>query len=222
MGGHPGSSSVADAALDYTLAYPFREYDRAAIMFDLEYFRRDYLSALGVKFKADELQRDFDGLCDLLVSAERNYFVHRDFQSRNIMLPSFDQPTIIDYQGGRRGSLHYDVAKLLYEPSAQMPQELRDELLSIYLDEVSTHVNVDREVFMKHLHGFLLLRLMQGLAAYSKRGIQEGKPQFLSRIRPAIDMIESVLSDSVLQQLPELQTVFRRITSEGVPHAAIQ
>src|SRR4029077_17722027 len=103
----------------------------------------------GIPFSESALEADFGRLTRFLLTANCNYFLYRDFQSRNIMLRN-GIPFFVDYQGGRKEALQYDIASLLYDAKADLPPELRQELLDHYLDRLSSFIPLDREVFLRH------------------------------------------------------------------------
>src|SRR6202158_3122349 len=138
----------ASRDLNYSVCYPISSFDRQSIAWDLNYFKYYFLRLAGIPFNEQALEDDFRRLTKFLLSAPREYFLYRDFQSRNIMLRD-GEPFFLDYQGGRRGALQYDVASLLYDAKADLPPELRQELLDHYLDTLIGFVDVKRETFMQ-------------------------------------------------------------------------
>jgi aminoglycoside/choline kinase family phosphotransferase len=192
-------------------AYPVAEFDRRGIMWDLNYFKYDYLKLAGIPFHETELELDFERLTEFLLRADRRYFLYRDFQPRNIMLRGED-PWFIDYQGGRRGALQYDVASLLYSSKAAIPDDVRAELLEYYLDALEAQMPVDRDAFKEQYRGYVVVRILQLLGAYGFRGYFERKPHFLESVPFAVRNIEAILASGPLPvELPELRAVLARI-----------
>ncbi len=205
-------------AVDYSVAYPYPRYDAQAMQWDCNYFKYDFLKLAHIPFHEARLEADFRRLIDWLQSctgeAGGGHFMHRDLQSRNVMVQD-GEPWFIDFQGGLEGPLQYDVAKLLYEGKAALPQAVRDQLLDHYLDALAEHVPVDREQFLAHFRGFVVLRILQGLGAYGLLGLYGRKPQFVARIPHALRDLESLLATGFLPlELPELRTVFETLVAD--------
>jgi aminoglycoside/choline kinase family phosphotransferase len=197
--------------VDYSVAYPRASFDRQSILWDLSYFKYHFLKLAHVPFNEAKLEKDFRRLTTFLLGADTRHFLYRDFQSRNVMLRD-GEPWFIDYQGGRRGALQYDVASLLYDPKAAIPEELREELLEHYLDSLEKYLPVDRERFRQHFRGYVLVRIMQAMGAYGYRGFFERKPRFLQSVPPAVRNIERILETGFVSiELPELRAVLERI-----------
>jgi len=171
--------------LNYKLCYPRGSFDRQSIAWDLNYFKYYFLRLAGIPFSEQALEDDFSRLTKFLLSAPREYFLYRDFQSRNIMLPG-GKPYFLDYQGGRKGALHYDVASLLYDAKADLPPELRQQLLDHYLATLAKFIDIKPEAFMQHYYAYVYIRIMQALGAYGFRGFYERKVHFLQSVPYAL------------------------------------
>ena len=171
--------------LNYKVCYPRGSFDRQSISWDLNYFKYYFLRLAGIPFSEQALEDDFSRLTKFLLSAGRDYFLYRDYQSRNVMMVG-QQPYFLDYQGGRKGALQYDVASLLYDAKADLPPELRQQLLDHYLDTLRGYANITREAFMQHYYAFVYIRIMQALGAYGFRGFYERKGHFLQSVPYAL------------------------------------
>ena len=181
----PRFQVVAGRDLNYKVCYPRSSFDRQSIAWDLNYFKYYFLRLAGIPFNEQALELDFSRLTKLLLAAPHDYFLYRDFQSRNVMLRS-GQPWFLDYQGGRKGALHYDIASLLYDGKADLPPALRQELLDHYLDALSAYVDLDRGGFMEHYYAYVYVRILQALGAYGFRGFYERKAHFLQSVPYAL------------------------------------
>ena len=171
--------------LNYKVCYPRASFDRQSIAWDLNYFKYYFLRLAGVPFNEQALELDFGRLTKFLLSANREYFLYRDFQSRNVMLRD-GQPFFLDYQGGRKGALQYDIASLLYDGKADLPPELRQQLLHDYLDCLAGFIDLNREAFMEHYYAYVYVRILQALGAYGFRGFYERKVHFLQSVPYAL------------------------------------
>lgn len=194
--------------LNYKACYPRGSFDRQSIAWDLNYFKYYFLRLAGIPFSEQALEDDFSRLTKFLLSAGRDYFLYRDFQSRNIMLRD-GQPFFLDYQGGRKGALQYDVASLLYDAKADLPPELRQQLLDHYLETLQGFVDIKREAFMQHYYAFVYIRIMQALGAYGFRGFYERKVHFLQSVPYALKNLRWLLHNVKLPiALPTLLDAF--------------
>jgi aminoglycoside/choline kinase family phosphotransferase len=194
--------------LNYSVCYPRESFDRQSITWDLNYFKYYFLRLAGIAFSEQALEDDFDRLTEFLLSARRDYFLYRDFQSRNIMLAN-GQPYFLDYQGGRKGALQYDVASLLYDAKADLPPELRQQLLDHYLEALGSFVDIGREAFLEHYYAYVYVRIMQALGAYGFRGFYERKLHFLQSVPYALKNLRWLLHHVNLPvALPTLMQAF--------------
>jgi aminoglycoside/choline kinase family phosphotransferase len=195
--------------LDYKLCCPRSSFDRQSIAWDLNYFKYYFLRLAGIPFNEQGLEDDFGRLTKFLLTAERDYFLYRDFQSRNIMLRA-GEPWFLDYQGGRRGALQYDIASLLFDAKADLPPQLRQHLLDSYLDALAAHIALDREAFLRHYYAYVYVRILQALGAYGFRGFYQRKPHFLESVPYALKNIRWLLHNVKLPvALPTLTAAFQ-------------
>ena len=191
--------------LDFSICYPEPEFSRRMVMFDLNYFKYCFLKPSGLEFNEVRLQEDLERFADSLMSAsglrdkhgnmyEGSTFMYRDFQSRNVMVKD-GEPYFIDFQGGRKGPVHYDVASFVWHARSCYPAELKSMMLDAYLDSLVKYVDVDRAEFNAVLKKFVLFRTLQVLGAYGFRGWVEQKARFVTSIPAAVESLREQLSD---------------------------
>ncbi|MFO7840663.1 MAG: RNase adapter RapZ [Fidelibacterota bacterium] len=210
----PKFQLLAGKTIDYSKCYPRHRFDRQSIMWDLNYFKYYFLKLARISFDEQELENDFNIFADFLLETETDFFLYRDFQSRNIMLKD-DKPYFIDFQGGRYGALQYDVASLLYDAKADIPQHIRDKLLEHYLDVLGKYHEIKRKEFRKYYHAYVLVRIMQAMGAYGFRGFYEKKQHFLKSVPYAVENIAHLLEVMELPvEIPALTDVLKKITRE--------
>ena len=190
--------------LDYSICYPRAAFDKQSMMWDLNYFKHYFLKLGKIPFDEQALEDDFQKFTDYLLLADCNYFLFRDFQSRNIMIKN-NEPYFVDYQGGRKGALQYDVASLLYQAKGGLPPSVKKAVFEHYVDKVDSMVSIDRRFFTEQYYGYVLIRCLQALGAYGFRGLYERREHFLSSIPFAIDQMEQILGFIKLPvKMPEL------------------
>lgn len=197
--------------LDFNRCYPQPDFDKNSILFDLNYFKYCFLKPLDIDFNELKLEAVFQLLAKDLTVDYGQTFMYRDFQARNVILSDNDEPCFIDYQGGRRGPVEYDVVSFLWQASARYPQSLREELIEAYLESYHQHAEIKEATFRTNLHLFVLFRLLQVLGAYGFRGYFEKKQYFINSIPPAIDNLRDALNNGYCPY-PFLQNILQRIT----------
>lgn len=196
--------------LDYTRCLTNQEFGKQAIMADLLYFKYYFLDALRKPYDKQKLIDDFEALSSYLTFTEYKYFMFRDFQSRNILVKPDDSVHFIDYQGGMRGAPQYDVASMIWQARANLPDFWKDNLLNDYMDSFESIIGqpLDRAIFKSQYNGYVLIRLLQVLGAYGFRGLFERKAQFLTSIPQALQNLKwFVDNQSMGIAVPEFKRV---------------
>lgn len=205
---------------NFSICYPQPDFNLRSIQWDLNYFKYCFLKATGLDYQEDMLENEFERLAYILLQPRMHTFMYRDFQSRNVMVVSKKNeetgeeelvPYFIDFQGGRRGPVYYDVASFLWQAKANFHNELRIELIQEYLDELKKYVSVDEEEFYETLKHYVLFRTMQVLGAYGFRGYFEKKPHFLQSIPYAIENLRQLLKNAA-EDYPYLVEVLHKMT----------
>jgi aminoglycoside/choline kinase family phosphotransferase len=203
--------------LDYSKAYPTERFDRQSIIDDLNYFKYYFVKPHEeIDFNETRLGKDFEAFADFVSQAPCDFFMYRDFQSRNIMVKD-GELYFIDFQGGRKGPLNYDVVSLLYQVKAQIPQAVRDELIQYYKEELQKFVNPEEVKFDTYQPYFVYLRLLQVLGAYGFRGLIQKKSHFIESIPYALKELKTWNESHPLNNYPELQKVISQLSTLNYP-----
>ena len=199
--------------LDYGKVYPTPCFDRSGVLDDLDYFKYYFVKPHAqIVFNEQRLKAEFGAFADLVCQAPNDYFMYRDFQSRNVMI-DHGTPCFIDYQGGRRGPLQYDVVSLLFQVKAQLPQPLRETLLAHYKQVLSRHLDPEAVGFDRFYPYFVYLRLLQVLGAYGFRGLIQKKAHFIESIPYALQELSAWSASHPLDGYPELQHVITQVVA---------
>ena len=207
-----------DEGLDYSWSITSREFGKQAILSDLLYFKYYFLDTLEIPYDKEKLIDDFDALSTYLTHVDHKYFMFRDFQSRNVMVKG-GRVHFIDFQGGMKGALQYDVASMLWQAKAELSDEWKDKLLDYYIDCVETILQkkVDRSRFVSQYNGYVLIRLLQVLGAYGFRGLFERKAHFLTSIPLALRNFKWFLQHKQVGiGLPEFERLLGLMVEESV------
>ncbi|NLL29111.1 MAG: phosphotransferase [Bacteroidales bacterium] len=191
-------------APDYSLCFPRSKFDTTSMMWDLNYFKYYFLKLANIPFDEQKIEDDFIKLCKELNNAPSNFFLYRDFQSRNIMIKN-ENLFFIDFQGGREGQLQYDLASLLYDAKANLSDDFREEILSYYLQKLNERNPELSKNFKSSYYLFALLRIMQAMGAYGYRGFYEKKTHFIQSIPYAAENIKNIIpKNNFKETFPEL------------------
>jgi len=207
-----------DQGMNYNWCLTAKEFGKQAILSDLLYFKYYFLDTLQLPYDKQQMLDDFEALSTYLTFTEHKYFMFRDFQSRNIIIKN-DECFFIDYQGGMKGALQYDVASLLWQARAELSEEWKDKLLEFYMDEVSSLLKkpVDKITFISQYNGYVLIRLLQVLGAYGFRGLFERKAQFLSSIPLALRNLKFFMEHKRIGiATPEFDRMLKLMVSEAI------
>ncbi len=198
--------------LDWDVCFPDREFNERMVSFDLNYFKYDFLKLTGLEFNEILLQDDFDRLSADALDFEGNTFMYRDFQARNVMIKD-GEPCFIDFQGGRRGPVQYDLASFLWNAGTHFPASLRKELEQVYIKSLSNFRPVDEKEFYEKYRLITLIRLLQETGAYGFRGIVERKQLFIDCI-PSVLKCFGELASEPFGRYPYLTDLLLRLANE--------
>ncbi len=209
-----------DEGLNYDWCLTAKEFGKQAILSDLLYFKYYFIDTLKMAYDKQAILDDFETLANYLTSSGHHHFMFRDFQSRNVVVNN-EQVHFIDYQGGMKGALQYDVASMLWQAKANLSEDWKQRLLNCYLDEVENLLGdkVDREVFTNQYNGYVLIRLLQVLGAYGFRGLFERKAHFITSIPLALRNLQFFLSRHEIDvHMPECKRILDAIVKDEIVH----
>ncbi len=195
--------------LDFSICYPVSEFDKKTVFWDLNYFKYCFLKLSSIDFSEVELEKEFEKLAHNLLKEDNDTFMYRDFQSRNVMIKN-GNPYFIDFQGGRKGPVYYDVASFVWQAKANFSKEERKELIDSYLSELQKFKTIDSNSFYKQLNHFVLFRTLQVLGVYGFRGYYEKKRHFLESISFALNNLQELLL-SELTEYPYLAHLSKKL-----------
>ena len=196
---------------DFSHCYPQAEFNQRSILWDLNYFKYCFLKATGLEFNEVKLQDDFERLKTDLMQDMGDTFMYRDFQARNVMMKD-GEPYFIDFQGGRRGPIYYDVASFVWQARSRYPENLRKEMVQTYLRALKGYMDVDEAHFNERLRLFILFRTLQVLGAYGFRGYFEKKPHFLASVPYALGNLRRLLQKP-FEYYPYLNEILTKLTT---------
>ena len=202
--------------LDWDVCFPDKAFNERMVNFDLNYFKYDFLKFTGLEFNEIKLQDDFDRLREDSLQGIGETFMYRDFQARNIMIKD-GEPCFIDFQGGRRGPVQYDLASFLWNAGTHFSAGMRRRLEKVYIEALREYVPVPSEdEFYEKYRLITLVRLLQEMGAYGFRGIFERKRIFLDCLRPAQQCLRELTAEP-FARYPYLMQVLRMVANDWTP-----
>jgi len=207
---------LGDKGLDYNLCLTAKEFGKQAILSDLLYFKYYFLDTLQLPYDKQAMLDDFEALSTYLTHTQYKYFMFRDFQSRNIIVKN-EEVSFIDFQGGMKGALQYDVASLLWQAKAELSEEWKNSLLDYYMDQIDLLLKepVDRVTFVSQYNGYVLIRLLQVMGAYGFRGLFERKAHFLASIPLALRNLKFFIENKRIGIItPEFDRVLKLVVTD--------
>lgn len=189
--------------IDFSKCYQHPQFGFENIVWDLRYYY--YRFAKNVSESApgyEYFEPEYYKLADMASQYADEFFLYRDFQSKNIMVVN-NRLYFIDYQSGRRGALQYDLASILFDPYMNIPRNTRQELLTFYIENAEKTIDsVDR--FVQGYYVFALIRLLQALGAYGFLTYVRGKTQYWAYVAPALHSCGEILGNELAKEFPRL------------------
>ena len=207
---------VADG-LDWGICFPDRAFNERMVNFDLNYFKYDFLKLTGIEFDEIRLQDDFDALRQDSLKAVTDTFMYRDFQARNVMIKN-GEPCFIDFQGGRKGPVQYDLASFLWNAGTHFSASMRTELENVYIEALGEFSKVNKDEFYANYRLITLVRLLQEMGAYGFRGYIERKQLFIDCVPTALGCIRELTAEP-FERYPYLTEVLRTLANDWTPLA---
>ena len=208
--------------LDYSVCFPEAEMGERSIRWDLNYFKYNFLKLSPIEFDEALLEDCFDHLVDVILKENTDTFLYRDFQSRNVMVSPEGEPCFIDFQGGRRGPIYYDLVSFVFQAKANIPASIREDLINTYLENLKPYTEVDAKEFREKLMLFALFRNLQVLGAYGYRGLIEGKAHFISSIPFGIKNLKALLDEYEFKGIDYLVSLLHQLIEHYTDHTAEQ
>jgi aminoglycoside/choline kinase family phosphotransferase len=196
---------------DPAWTYQSIRYDQELIIEkECRYFQEMFLNNyLGLGARLEDLAADFASLAQKALQYSNTGFMHRDMQSRNIMIKS-QQVYIIDFQGGRLGPIQYDLASLLIDPYVELPTAIQAQLLDYSVDALSEKTAVEPEKFRRCFHYCSLTRNLQILGAFAYLSKIKGKHYFEDYIPAALQTLGSNLHAGSRDEFPALTAAVKK------------
>ncbi|MBR5141634.1 MAG: phosphotransferase [Bacteroidales bacterium] len=196
---------------DFSVCYPQPSFDLRMVMFDLNYFKYCFLKPSGLEFNEVLLQDDFERFAADILKDDTDTFLYRDFNARNVMVKD-GALYFIDFQGGRRGPIYYDIASFVWQARARFPKGLQSRMVEAYKDALREIQPFDEVEFNERLRLFRLFRLLQVMGAYGFRGWVEHKANFVTSIPAAVEALAELL-EQPFEAYPYLTETLRRMVA---------
>ena len=200
------------AQFDRNWTYQTPDYNQELIIekecrYFLEAFLNNYLN---FKERFEDLQADFIALADKALQYATMGFMHRDMQSRNIMVKGRDI-YFIDFQGGRIGPIQYDLASLLIDPYVELPHAIQTQLIGYSIEVLSALTELNPEKFLACYHYCALTRNLQILGAFAYLSKEKGKKHFERYIPAAVRSLKANLAADGQREFPALSAITQKI-----------
>jgi aminoglycoside/choline kinase family phosphotransferase/GTP:adenosylcobinamide-phosphate guanylyltransferase len=194
--------------------YQTPEYNRDLILEkECRYFLEAFLNGyLDFKQRFEDLEADFVRLAKKALEHPVLGFMHRDMQSRNVMVNG-SKIYFIDFQGGRIGPIQYDLASLLIDPYVKLPEVIQSELIDYSYELLSSLYGLNREQFLACYHYCKLTRNLQILGAFAFLSKAKGKAHFEKYIPAAVRSLRSNLASGGRTEFPALTSIVEKISS---------
>lgn|SRR5574344_115265 len=203
----------AGKTLDYSVCFPQSEFNKRTVFWDLNYFKYEFLKPSGIEFDEELLENEFELVSDILLKENDNTFMYRDFQSRNVMIKD-GEPWFIDFQGGRKGPIYYDLASFIYQAKAKFSEDTKESLIKTYLEALKPYRDISFDKFKKEFSYFVLFRVLQTLGAYGFRGLIEHKSHFIQSIPYAIANLKQTLNTYSFSEFPYLKKLLEQLINK--------
>ncbi|MFP3870967.1 MAG: aminoglycoside phosphotransferase family protein [Syntrophobacteria bacterium] len=208
--------------LDTRFCFDSPIYDPAFVLErELEYFRQAFLvGGLGLEVGRDDVAREFALLASRACGGEEPlFFLHRDFQSRNLMVNN-ERLYVIDFQGARLGPPQYDLAALLLDPYVQVPGSIRDHLLAAHGRRLSEMAGISLRDFLARYPHVALCRNLQVLAAFAFLTRMRGRAHFADYVIPAWHRLVKILAEPPCMDYRILATLVQGQSTRSIAAAA--
>ncbi|SMC49799.1 aminoglycoside phosphotransferase family protein [Moheibacter sediminis] len=207
---------LGGADMDYSKCFSYPKFNHILVLRDLFLFKNYFLNLLGIEFNQGKLIQDFEKFSMDFEQIPEQYFVYRDFQTRNIMVYE-NESYFIDYQGGLKGPAQYDLVSILWQAKTDLPENWKEEFYGIYVNEFIdlTQQDLDGIQFRKGYDLCVLERLLQVLGTYGFRGVYQGKKHFIESIEFGLKNLEKIKEYPVLENYTELKKVILKLTEKS-------